>query len=171
MYELNDHDVVEVEFVNGRGISRKLKVNMADRLLQGRGIKSLFTPYEGADYLFIEAGPDGTIRVSDWSGGSDGSGELAASAIQPDVTQRTDAVLSAMSRMKRQEQVWFDLYDAAKQFAVTRVDDLICLPHIRELEPFSIKSRLCNRSFTSSKAGRCSVTRWDWARPSRRGFA
>ncbi|CAB3389520.1 DEAD/DEAH box helicase [Kyrpidia spormannii] len=136
VYELNDHDVVEVEFVNGRGVSRKLKVNMADSLLQGRGIKGLFTPYEGADYLFIEAGPDGTIRVSDWSGGSDGSGELAASAIQPDVTQRTAAVLSAMSRMKRQEQVWFDLYDAAKQFAITRVDDLICLPHIRELEPF-----------------------------------
>ncbi|MDI3257913.1 MAG: SNF2-related protein [Kyrpidia sp.] len=124
---------VEFEFVNEKGVSRKLKVNLPEKLLQGRGIKGLFAPYGEADYLFIEAGPERTVRVSDWSGPARGQ-EFATD--HPSTKQRMEDVLQAMCRMKQRDEVWFQLYEAAKQFAVTRMDDLICLPHIRELEPF-----------------------------------
>jgi SNF2 family DNA or RNA helicase len=159
-YGLNGEDkAVEFEFVSGEGVSRKLKVNMAEKLLQGRGIRGFFSTYEKSDYLFIEAESERRVRVTappqserGWLEGIEGN---------VSVKQRMDEVLEWTRRLKRQEEVWFQLYDSAKQFAVAKVDDLICLPHIRELQAFeyqvktvkSVIGRLQGRALLCDEVG------------------
>lgn len=132
-----DKAAVEFDFVNDEGAARKLKVNLAEKLLQGRGIKSFFSSYADSDYLLIEVNTQGQIRVTaptqeerEW---------FEAIAEKLSAKQRMDDVMGAMCGLKRQEEVWFQLYDAAKKFVVTRVDDLICLPYIRELQAFEFQ--------------------------------
>jgi SNF2 family DNA or RNA helicase len=70
-------------------------------------------------------------------------------------------VLGAMRGMKRQADVWFQLYDEAKQFAAAHMDDLICLPHIRDLQAFeyqvktvkTVISRLRGRAMLCDEVG------------------
>src|SRR5690606_8453700 len=134
-----DGGAVEYEFVGDGGGSRKLKVNMAEKLLQGRGIKGFFSPYAESENLFIEAESEGRVRITAPSQSRKGWHD----AIEENIAgkQRMDEVLNSMRGLKQQEEVWFELYDSAKQFAVNEVDDLICLPHIRELEAFDYQVR------------------------------
>ncbi|WP_346924543.1 SNF2-related protein [uncultured Arthrobacter sp.] len=46
-----------------------------------------------------------------------------------------------MRNLRLQEETWFHLYDSAQQFTVKRVDELVCLPHIRDLQPFEYQTR------------------------------
>lgn len=158
--ELNgDGDVVEYEFVSDKGISRKLKVNMAEKLLQGRGIKGFFSSYEKSDHLFIEAESERRVRITAPVGTEQGRLDDIEESFAG--KQRMDVVLGSMRGLKQQEEAWFQLYENAKQFAVAKVDDLICLPHIRELQAFeyqvktvkSVIGRLKGRALLCDEVG------------------
>lgn len=160
LYGLNgDSDAVEFEFAGDEGVSRKLKVNMAEKLLQGRGIKGFFSPYEKSDYLFIGAESERRVRIM----APPRSARGLLDDIEENISgkQRMEEVLGAMRGLKRQEEVWFHLYENAKQFAVAKADDLICLPHIRELQAFeyqvktvkSVIGRLKGRALLCDEVG------------------
>lgn len=55
-YGLNEDGLaVEFEFVGDEGVSRKLKVNLAEKLLQGRGIKGFFAPTNNRAICLLKA--------------------------------------------------------------------------------------------------------------------
>jgi hypothetical protein len=145
------------EMVNDRGVSRKFTVDWEENTLHGRGIKGFFSPYH-ASYLLIEKTNDREIMVSspddsenhkssqDFFGGSD----------------RFEIVLSGMKGFKQDAETWFQLYQVAQQFQLNTSDtSLLCIPYIREVEPFeyqvksvkSIMNRFKGRALLSDEVG------------------
>lgn len=124
----------QMEFVNPDGLARKIKINLREKLLQGRGIKGLFAPFDDG-YLCIEAAPGGKVRLSPLSEADNRWMERFAE--KPSVKERTSAVLQAMNAMRQDDEIWFHLYDVAQNFAApSKHSELICLPYLRELETY-----------------------------------
>lgn len=121
-----------LEFINDHRMTRKFKVNWEERTLEGRGVKGFFAPY-ASDYLFIEKTPDDKIKISTPS--VPRTEEMAVLSQSPEASRRTEHVIQAMCTFKQDEEKWFQLYEIAKDFRLdTAVDQLRCLPHVRELE-------------------------------------
>lgn len=147
-----------LSFINDQGVERKFKVNLPERLLQGRGIKGFFASYAGAESLIIDEKENNVVYISALKcSNSLWKEEFAA---DQGAAERAAAVLSALSLQKRQEKVWFELYDRSQDFAA-RTEDLICLPHLKELQPFdyqirtvkSVLNRLKGRAMLCDEVG------------------
>jgi len=127
-----------LSFVNDAGVERKIKVNLQEKLLQGRGINGFFSPYADAEYLTIRMLDNGAVRI--------GTLDQPVAEWDRDVTEalevktRMNDVLHALSLLKQQSEAWFRLYDRSREFAA-RSENLICLPHLREVEPFEYQIR------------------------------
>jgi SNF2 family DNA or RNA helicase len=145
------------EMVNDRGVSRKFTVDWDDNTLHGRGIKGFFSPYH-ASYLLIEKTNDGEIMVSspDDSEHDKSIKDFFAK------NERFEVVLSGMKGFKQDDEKWFQLYQIAQQFQLNSNDSsLLCMPHIREVEPFeyqmksvkSIINRFKGRALLSDEVG------------------
>lgn len=119
--------------VNGEGLERKLKVNRAERMLQGRGIKGFFAPYTAAGWLTIEMLADGRVQIAPLA--QPDATALQGVEVAAETRGRIQTVLDAMALQQRQDDVWFELYDRSRSFRSTTTD-LICLPHLRDIEPF-----------------------------------
>lgn len=149
----------QFECVNEKNITRKLKINWQDKTIQGRGLKGFFKPYQ-SNYLFIEKSDDNKIKVSSLS--SPITNEVKSIIRNPESVERTENVLKAMSDMKQSSEIWFQLYDLAQifQFDNNR-DNLICLPHLREINTYdyqvktvkSVINRLKGRALLCDEVG------------------
>lgn len=150
---------IALEFSNHEGVSRNLKINLKDKMIQGRGIKRLFSPYIDAGYLLVTAPEEGKVAImlpvhphKNWHQDIDES---------PSIKERMDTVVQTMRRLPRQEKVWFDLYQATWGFTGHGLDDLICLPHLRDLETYeyqikavkSVIARLKGRALLCDEVG------------------
>lgn len=122
------------EMTNDHGVTRKFKVNWEDNTLQGRGIKGFFSPYT-AEYLFIEKKTNDTIKVS-----SPSLSRLDKITLHN--KERAETVINAMAGFQNDPQQWFQLYQMAQQFRVNTYDNrLVCLPYVREFEPYQYQLR------------------------------
>lgn len=126
-------------FINDQGLVRKFKINLQERMLQGRGIKGFFGPYE-QPCLLIGRRSDGMIEIT--SPLMFDERILSDNARNVEVTERTRMVLRSITAMNRSEEIWFHLYDRSRRF-ITRStgQELLCLPHLRELEPYEYQLR------------------------------
>ncbi|MEX2459838.1 MAG: DEAD/DEAH box helicase [Paenibacillaceae bacterium] len=122
-----------LEFVNEAGISRKISVNLAEKLLQGRGIKGFFAPYS-EHYMFIAASPEGNILVSSLS--PQKKNWLKQVDEKLAVRERTEMVVNAMNTMQQDDPAWFDLYHVARGLVFPQKDNLMCLPYLRDIETY-----------------------------------
>jgi len=127
-----------LSFVNDAGAERKIKVNLPEKLLQGRGINGFFSIYEDAEYLTIRSLDDGTIRVGTL--GKPHAGWDRGVMEPDDAKSRMNDVLHSLALLKQEQESWFHLYDRSREFA-GRSENLICLPHLREVEPFEYQVR------------------------------
>jgi SNF2 family DNA or RNA helicase len=147
------------EFINEENITRKFKVNWQDKTIQGRGLKGFFKPYQ-SNYLFIEISNDNKIKVSSFS--APNTDEVKSVIRNPEAAERTEDVLNAMSNMKQSSEIWYQLYDLAQLFQFNHHrDNLICLPHLRELNTYdyqvktvkSVMHRLKGRALLCDEVG------------------
>lgn len=145
------------EMVNDRGISRKFTVDWEGNTLHGRGIKGFFSPYH-ASYLLIEKTNDGEIMVSS----PDDSEHDKSNQDSFAKNERFEVVLSGMKGFKQDDEKWFQLFQISQQFQLNTNDSsLLCIPHIREFEPFeyqmksvkSIINRFKGRALLSDEVG------------------
>ncbi|WP_223869770.1 DEAD/DEAH box helicase [Paenibacillus sabuli] len=130
-----DMDETTFLFVNDDGLERKMKVVHGDRLLQGRGIKGFFAPYEQAEWLLARMLPDRRIAIG-WpiAVQSDWRTEVSE---RPDTLRQMEQVLASLCGMRQDDHRWFELYDASQRYVSAGADELIGLPHIRELQPYA----------------------------------
>ncbi|MDC3418571.1 DEAD/DEAH box helicase [Aquibacillus salsiterrae] len=120
----------QFEMVNHQGLSRKFTINWEEKLLNSRGMKGFFSPYQG-DYLLIGQTEDGRIEVSP----PQATEATTRKASKRD--NRYETVIDGMKMFRRDSEDWFQLYQIAQQFQMnTNADKLICLPYIREAQTF-----------------------------------
>jgi SNF2 family DNA or RNA helicase len=120
------------EMENDQGLTRKFSINWDESLLQGRGIKGLFAGYS-SQFLTIEYAADDKIKVS--SPIVPPSNTLV---LQHRNQEHASKVLSSITQFSNVSDKWFQLYQIAKDFKVgANQDELIFLPHVREIEPFA----------------------------------
>jgi SNF2 family DNA or RNA helicase len=129
----------QVVFLNGDGLARTLKINLSEKLLQGRGIKGLFAPF-ATDYLCIESAPGGSLRLSLPAAWDERWMEQFAEKLS--VQERARVVMQNTHAMKQDDEIWFQLYDVAQQFtAPSKNSELVCLPHLRELNIYEYQTK------------------------------
>ncbi|MBT9142765.1 MAG: RNA polymerase-associated protein RapA [Dehalococcoidia bacterium] len=129
----------EVEFVNEEGLVRKFKLNKEERIISGRGIKGFFNSYQ-AEFLFVESSPTGGWKIS---APRKMPGRWAEKIIDnPAAKERLETVLKAMNGLNPGDQKWFELYHQAREFVVDSQENrLLCLPYLRDLEPYEYQLR------------------------------
>ena len=156
LQELMGDSAQTFEMVNDQGLRRKFTVNWAEHLLQGRGIKGFFAPYN-ANYLFIESDSQGDIRVS----APIGPEKEIGLEISGDPGRLTN-VLNAMTGFTQDSEMWFQIYQKAQDFKVKMEDStLMSLPYIREAQTFdyqvktvkAVMNRLKGRALFSDEVG------------------
>ncbi|MFD2618615.1 DEAD/DEAH box helicase [Terrilactibacillus laevilacticus] len=126
-------DVFEME--NDKGLRRKFSINWEEELLQGRGIKGFFAHYS-SEWLTIEFTEDKGITV-----------------VAPDIppseplvseyhnTEHTKKVVDSIVGFTSIPDKWFQLYQIAQLFKVgAKQEELVCLPYVREIEPFEYQT-------------------------------
>lgn len=123
-----------LEFVNEEGVTRKFNINLAEKLLQGRGIKGFFAQYN-ARYLFIESLPEGKVFISSLSPQKNVLLKQVDEKLA--VKERMETVVQAMNTMQQDNEAWFDLYHEARGLVFPQKDSLICLPHLRNMETYN----------------------------------
>ena len=128
-----------IHFTNDKGISRKFKVNRGEGLLEGRGIKGFFSPYD-AQHLYAVATTDGNIRVS---GNPPVTADtLLSLGIHPQHIDKTRQVLSSMLGLQTTNEKWFSLYHEAVSLLNDPEDNqLLCLPFLRGLDIYNYQVR------------------------------
>lgn len=141
---------------NHKGLKRTFTIDWDEKLLQGRGIKGFFSPY-AAEYLFIQYTNDETIKITSqepWS-----LDQMNNELHDP---EQTKSVLNAFSHFTNHDDNWFQLYQIAEEFQRQPGDEeLLSLPHVRELETFdyqvktvqSIIDRFKGRVMLSDEVG------------------
>lgn len=116
---------------NGQGLKRKFTIDWDEKLLQGRGIKGFFSPY-AAGLLFIAYSEERGITVT-------GQNPSLPENVEDKIydKERAHTVMGSLANFTNIEDKWFQLYQTAEQFRVNPSrDELLCLPHVRELETF-----------------------------------
>ena len=128
-----------VTFINEKGVSRKFKINREENLLEGRGIKGFFAPYD-AEHLFAAIDAEEGIRIS---GNPPATAEMLRPLdIQPQHLEKTRKVLSSMLGLRSANEKWFFLYQEAMSFLNDPEDDkLLCLPFLRDLDIYNYQVR------------------------------
>lgn len=144
------------EMENDQGLRRKFSINWDERLLQGRGIKGFFARYS-SEFLTIEYTEDERIKVT-------------VPVIRPADPlvlkhrnkEHASKVISSITQFTNIPDKWFQLYQVAKEFKVgANQNELICLPYVREIEPFdyqvntvkSVINRFKGRVLLSDEVG------------------
>lgn len=120
---------------NERGISRKLKVNKNEKLLEGKGIKGFFKNYESG-FLLIE-------KIGNAEYGISILDEMSKTQrmdydIKLDNIPRLEAVLRKASQLLVGDEKWFEAQEISREFNnKTEIDELISLPYLRELNTYN----------------------------------
>ncbi|OLO25606.1 helicase SNF2 [Alkalihalophilus pseudofirmus] len=144
------------EMENDQGVQRKFSINWDEGLLHGRGIKGFFARYS-SDFLTIEHTEDDRIKVM--APVSPPSDTLVSKHRNK---EHTNKVISSIVDFTVTSDKWFQLYQIAKIFKVgSNHNGLICLPYVREIEPFdyqintaeSVISRFKGRVLLSDEVG------------------
>lgn len=144
------------EMENDQGITRKFSINWEEGLLQGRGIKGFFAKYT-TEYLTIEYMENNKIKVS---APINSPAESFISEFRN--KEHANKVLESIVSFTNIPDKWFQLYENAKVFkGVPSHNELICLPYVREIEPFdyqvntvkSVINRFKGRVLLSDEVG------------------
>lgn len=145
----NTADNEQIPFIDDTHQSRTLKINWKDRTLEGRGVKGFFSGYD-AEYLLIGSTDDGQVKIA--SPDVPDETDLNPFSHTVESRDRMSEVLHAMGDFQQDRETWFQLYQLAEDFSFNKnQDQLISLPHVREMETYDYQVKTVKSVLTRFK--------------------